>query len=81
LLVASLASGVGESGIYRGLPLNDFLFRLRRVNNSIQLVLPNINFRASATMIPIAIGAAIVQRFSAGDSVPILSINEQSKNC
>jgi hypothetical protein len=79
LLIASLASGVGESGIYRGLPLNDFLFRLRRVNNSIQLVLPNINFRASANDPQ---SRSVQQSFSDSvlASVPILSINEQSNN-
>lgn len=42
----TLASGVGERNVYSGLPLGDFLFTLRRVNNTIQFVVPNIYFRA-----------------------------------
>jgi hypothetical protein len=79
LLVASLASGVGESGIYRGLPLNDFLFRLRRVNNSVQLVLPNINFRANNNDPQ---SRSVQQSFSDSvlATVPITSINEQNQS-
>ncbi|AFY70881.1 hypothetical protein Pse7367_2625 [Thalassoporum mexicanum PCC 7367] len=79
LLVASLASGVGEAGLYRGLPVNDFLFQLRRVNNSIQLVLPNINFRASANDPQVR---SVRQSFSDSvlASVPILSIHAQNSH-
>ncbi len=42
---ATLASGLGELGIYRGWPLQDFAFQWRRVGNKAQLVVPNLNFR------------------------------------
>lgn len=42
----TLASGIGESGIYSGLPIGEFMFTLRKVNNAIQFVIPNTYFRA-----------------------------------
>lgn len=42
---ATLASGLGELGLYRGWPLQDFAFQWRRVGNKVQLVVPNLNFR------------------------------------
>ncbi|PSB52771.1 peptidase M43 [filamentous cyanobacterium Phorm 6] len=47
LCFVTLASGLGEGGILSGLPIGDFLFQLRRVQNSVQFVIPNINFRTS----------------------------------
>ena len=47
LCFVTLASGLGEGGIFSGLPIGDFLFQLRRVQNSVQFVIPNINFRTS----------------------------------
>jgi hypothetical protein len=44
----TLESGIGESGIYSGLALQDFLFYFRRVNNSIHFVIRNVNFRATS---------------------------------
>ncbi len=44
--VMTLESGIGESGIYRGIPLRDLLFTFRRSNNNLQFVVPNTNFRA-----------------------------------
>jgi hypothetical protein len=38
LMVMTLESAIGEQGLYSGLPLGDFLFRLRRVNNNLQFV-------------------------------------------
>jgi Met-zincin/Domain of unknown function (DUF5117) len=46
LLVMTLASGVGEKGLYSGLPLGDLMFKLHRVNNTVQFVVPNTYFRA-----------------------------------
>jgi hypothetical protein len=46
LMVMTLESAIGEKGLYSGLPLGDFLFKLRRVNNSVQFVVPNTYFRA-----------------------------------
>ena len=47
LCFVTLASGLGEGGIISGLPIGDFLFQLRRVQNNVQFVIPNINFRTS----------------------------------
>ncbi|UBF26109.1 DUF5117 domain-containing protein [Kovacikia minuta CCNUW1] len=41
----TLESGIGQSGIYSGLPMADFLFNFRRVDNKIQFVVPNVYFR------------------------------------
>ncbi|MGA7934816.1 MAG: DUF5117 domain-containing protein, partial [Kovacikia sp.] len=41
----TLESGIGQNGIYSGLPLADFLFTFRRVNDKIQFVIPNVYFR------------------------------------
>lgn len=45
LTTITLESGVGESGLYSGLPAKDFLFQLRRVNQNLQFVVPNTYFR------------------------------------
>jgi Met-zincin/Domain of unknown function (DUF5117) len=45
LTTATLESGIGERGIYSGMPLQDFLFYFRRVNNNLQFVVRNVNFR------------------------------------
>ncbi|MCC5644408.1 zinc-dependent metalloprotease [Nostoc sp. CHAB 5824] len=48
LAIVTLESGVGESGIYSGLPLSDFLFYFRRVNNRLHFVVRNVKFRAES---------------------------------
>lgn len=45
LATITLESGIGERGIYSGLPLADFLFYFRRVNNNLQFVARNVKFR------------------------------------
>lgn len=45
LATATLESGIGEAGLYSGMPLQDFLFYLQRVNNKLQFVVRNVNFR------------------------------------
>jgi Met-zincin/Domain of unknown function (DUF5117) len=45
LCFVTLASGLGEAGIFSGLPIGDFLFQLRRVQNTVQFAIPNVNFR------------------------------------
>ncbi|MGE5660362.1 MAG: zinc-dependent metalloprotease [Actinomycetota bacterium] len=47
LCFITLDSGIGEAGIFSGLPLKDFLFQLRRQQNRIEFVIPNINFRTN----------------------------------
>jgi hypothetical protein len=47
LLIATLQSGVGEAGLFRGWPVNDFLMQFRKSpGNKIQIVIPNIYFRS-----------------------------------
>jgi hypothetical protein len=46
LCTVTLESGVGESGIYSGLPLQDFLFYFQRVNHNLHFVIRNVKFRA-----------------------------------
>ncbi|MBD2343044.1 zinc-dependent metalloprotease [Anabaena subtropica] len=45
LATATLESGIGEQGIYSGLPLQDFLFYFQRVDKKISFVVRNVNFR------------------------------------
>ncbi|AFZ24379.1 hypothetical protein Cylst_2142 [Cylindrospermum stagnale PCC 7417] len=45
LATVTLESGVGENGIYSGLPLSDFLFYFQRVNNNLHFVIRNVKFR------------------------------------
>ncbi|MBW4692938.1 MAG: zinc-dependent metalloprotease [Lyngbya sp. HA4199-MV5] len=45
LCTITMESGIGQGGIYSGLPLNDFLFNFRRVGNKLQFVVPNVFFR------------------------------------
>lgn len=45
LATATLESGIGEQGIYSGMPLQDFLFYFKRVENNLQFVVRNVNFR------------------------------------
>ncbi|MDM9384907.1 zinc-dependent metalloprotease [Chlorogloeopsis sp. ULAP01] len=48
LCTVTLESGVGESGIYSGLPLQDFLFYFQRVNYNLHFVVRNVKFRAKS---------------------------------
>lgn len=45
LATATLESGIGEAGIYSGMPLQDFLFYFERVDNNLHFVVRNVNFR------------------------------------
>ncbi|WP_392533715.1 zinc-dependent metalloprotease [Nostoc sp. C117] len=45
LAAATLESGIGERGIYSGMPLQDFLFYFQRVDNNLHFVIRNVNFR------------------------------------
>ncbi|ARV60334.1 peptidase M43 [Nostocales cyanobacterium HT-58-2] len=47
LATATLESGIGEAGIYSGMPLQDFLFYFQRANNKLQFVVRNVNFRTN----------------------------------
>lgn len=45
LATATLESGIGERGIYSGMPLQDFLFYFQRVGKNLHFVVRNVNFR------------------------------------
>jgi hypothetical protein len=46
LLIATLESGIGEAGLFRGWPINDLMVQFRRApQNKLQVVVPNIYFR------------------------------------
>ncbi|WP_017651076.1 zinc-dependent metalloprotease [Fortiea contorta] len=45
LATSTLESGIGEQGIYSGMPLQDFLFYFKRVDNNLHFVVRNVNFR------------------------------------
>jgi len=45
LSTVTMESGIGERGVYSGLPLQDLLFYFRRVNNDLHFVVRNENFR------------------------------------
>jgi predicted Zn-dependent protease len=79
LAAMTLESGVGQEGIYSGLPLGDFLFTFRRVNNAIQFVVPNIYFRADRGT---PMERSIQRSFSDStlESFPIRSIHDQRKS-
>ena len=47
LATMTLESGIGERGLYSGIPMQDFLFYFRRVNNNLHFVVKNVNFRTS----------------------------------
>jgi len=75
----TLESGIGESGIYSGLALQDFLFYFRHVNNQIHFVIRNVNFRITSDKPEYK---ALMRSFS--DSVlyavPIVSVSPQRKS-
>ncbi|HEY9809218.1 MAG TPA: zinc-dependent metalloprotease [Halomicronema sp.] len=47
LCTITLESGIGERGIYSGMPLGDYLFYFRRINKNLQFVVRNVNFRSN----------------------------------
>ncbi|MGD1715729.1 zinc-dependent metalloprotease [Dapis sp. BLCC M172] len=47
LCVITLESGIGEAGLISGIPMKDFVFQLRKQQDNIQFVLPNLNFRTN----------------------------------
>ncbi len=46
LAIMTLESAIGQRGLYSGLPVGEFLFNLRRVNDTIQFVVPNTYIRS-----------------------------------
>ena len=47
LCAIALESGIGEAGLISGIPIRDFVFQLRKQQDNIQFVLPNIKFRTN----------------------------------
>ncbi len=49
LCAASLESAIGELGLYSGWPIRDFMFQFRRVQDAVQMAIPNIYFQTEPT--------------------------------
>ncbi|MGJ5673217.1 MAG: zinc-dependent metalloprotease [Nostochopsis sp.] len=79
LATATLESGIGESGIYSGMPLQDFLFYFQRVNKKLNFVVRNVNFRTREGD-PQARSLARSFSDSVLYSIDIKSIHPQSKS-
>ncbi|MGL4500229.1 MAG: zinc-dependent metalloprotease [Planktothrix sp.] len=79
LCFVTLESGIGASGIVSGYHLRDILFQFRSLQNKIQFVVPNINFRTEENDPQIS---SINRSFSESvlKTLPILSINPDTKN-
>ncbi|HEY9863349.1 MAG TPA: zinc-dependent metalloprotease [Candidatus Obscuribacterales bacterium] len=79
LCFVTLESGLGASGIVSGYHLRDILFQFRYLQNKIQFVVPNIDFRTEENDPQIA---SLNRSFSESvlQVLPILSINPESKN-
>lgn len=79
LAAMTLESGIGQQGFYSGLPIGDFLFTFRRVNNFIQFVVPNIYFRADRGT---PMGRSVERSFSDSilEALPIRSIHPERKS-
>ena len=45
LATVTMESGIGERGLYSGVPLQTWLFYFRRMNNNLYFVVRNVNFR------------------------------------
>ncbi len=79
LATATLESGIGEAGIYSGMPLQDFLFYFERVNDKLNFVVRNVNFRTREGD-PQARSLARSFSDSVLYSIDIKSIHPQSKS-
>ncbi|AFZ55959.1 zinc-dependent metalloprotease [Anabaena cylindrica FACHB-243] len=78
LATATLESGIGEGGIYSGMPLQDFLFYFQRVDNNLHFVVRNVNFRTRQGD-PQARSLARSFSDSVLYTIPIKSINSERK--
>ncbi|MEH2329971.1 zinc-dependent metalloprotease [Nostoc sp.] len=78
LAIVTLESGVGESGIYSGLPLSDFIFYFQRVNNRLHFVVRNVKFRTDS--IPEQRSLARSFSDSVLYSLEIATINPKNQN-
>lgn len=78
IATSTLESGIGEKGIYSGMPLQDFLFYFQKIDNQIQFVVRNVNFRTRKGD-PQARSVARSFSDSVLYTIPIKSINSQRK--
>ncbi|WP_445627077.1 zinc-dependent metalloprotease [Nostoc sp. DSM 114167] len=78
LAIVTLESGIGESGIYSGLPLSDFIFYFQKVNNKLHFVVRNLKFRTDS--IPEQRSLARSFSDSVLYSLEIATIDPKSKN-
>ncbi|MFN6529048.1 zinc-dependent metalloprotease [Nostoc sp. ChiSLP03a] len=78
LAIVTLESGIGESGIYSGLPLADFIFYFQKVNNRLHFVVRNLKFRTDS--IPEQRSLARSFSDSVLYSLEIATIDPKSKN-
>jgi hypothetical protein len=78
LSTMTMEAGIGERGIYSGMPLQDFLFYFRRVNNHLHFVVRNVNFRVTPGSPQTR---SLTRSFSDSVlySIPIKSIHPQRK--
>ncbi|MBE9016999.1 zinc-dependent metalloprotease [Chroococcidiopsidales cyanobacterium LEGE 13417] len=79
LSTMTMEAGIGERGIYSGMPLQDFLFYFQRVNNNIHFVVRNVNFRVTPGSPQTR---SLTRSFSDSVlySIPIKSIHPQRKS-
>ncbi|MBO3459653.1 zinc-dependent metalloprotease [Aetokthonos hydrillicola Thurmond2011] len=79
LATTTLESGIGQAGIYSGMPLQNFLFYFQRVNNNLNFVVRNVNFRTDEGD-PQARSLSRSFSDSVLYTVPIKSIHPQRKS-
>ncbi len=48
LCIMTLSSGIGEGWLVNGMPMGELLFQFRQVQDRIQFVVPQVNFRTTA---------------------------------
>ena len=79
LLQSSLSRGIGQFGLYRGMPLDSLAVTLRRVRNNLEVVVPNALIRSS----PGDVTEGREKEFFSDSVVitlPIVSIEEGTEN-
>ena len=75
----TLESAIGQRGLYSGIPVGEFLFNFRRVNNTIQIVIPNTYVRAEPGS-PIARTVARSFSDSPIDTLKIITTRDDKKS-
>jgi Met-zincin/Domain of unknown function (DUF5117)/Domain of unknown function (DUF5118) len=79
LSIMTLESGLGQRGLYSGLPVGEFLFNLRRVNDTIQFVIPNTFIRSDPGS-PISRSTAKSFSDSPLEALKIIANSDDKKN-